>query len=155
MIRILALPAVALLLLLGGCAVSTPTDSASGAVPSPASTSSAPESSEADEACVALSEPASLSYNAWSDFQKGEISQDQRNNDLTKAADLFRAVEANGAPVVENAVQQLLGYIEESTPDETGRPFDPGTDEFFNLTSAIGIACEAAGSELVVKAHGG
>lgn len=152
--RILLLPAAALLLLLSGCASAAPaSDEPTTTAPpisSPTSTTSA-----ADTVCDELSEPVSLTYNAWNDFQKGTITLEQRNADLAQAATLFRAVDATAVPGVEGAVAGIVTYIDAATPDESGQPYDPGTDEFFDLRSSIGIACEGAGSELVTKAHGG
>ena len=154
MARKLVLPAAALLLLLSGCATSAPT-TASSPVPVTSAPASTPTASVADTACGELGAPASLSYNAWNDFQKGNITAEQRNSDLAEAATLFRAVDASGAPGVQNAVAQMVAYIDSATPDASGQPYDAGTDEFFNLTSSLGTACESAGSELELKAHGG
>ncbi|MFC6356427.1 hypothetical protein [Luethyella okanaganae] len=151
--KLVVLP-VAVLLLLSGCATSAPT-TASSPAPATSTPASTPTASAAETACGELGEPASLSYNAWNDFQKGNITAEQRNSDLSKAAELFRAVDASGAPGVQNALSQVIAYIDSATPDASGQPYDAGTDEFFNLRSSLGIACESAGSELELKAHGG
>ena len=148
--RKLVLPAGAVLLLLSGCAASTP-----GEVSPAATATTVPTSSGADAACSELGVPASLSYNAWNDFHQGTITAEQRNNDLTEAAGAFRAVDASDVSGVQSALQQVIDYIDASSPDASGQPYDPGTDEFFNLSSGLGTACADAGSELVVKAHGG
>lgn len=153
MIRKMVLPAAVVLALLTGCGTSAPAETSS---PTPLATRArSPTASASDTVCAELGVPASLSYNAWNDFQTGSITVEQRNSDLAAAADLFRAIDASSSPGIQGAVQQVIDYIDSSSPDESGQPYDPGTDEFFNLRSGLGIACDAAGSEMVLKAHGG
>ncbi|QTX03335.1 hypothetical protein [Agromyces archimandritae] len=156
--------AASLTLLLSGCALSAPAiveaapkASAPGDRLKPDESleentaAEPPEPSAVDLACSSLGEPVSLAHNAWLNFEDGALTEKQRNSDLNRASELFRGAEASGTPAIDDAVLQILACIDESSPDETGRPYDPGTDEFFRLNSAIGKACADLGSHLYMQ----
>jgi hypothetical protein len=103
---------------------------------------------------VSLSEPASLGYNAWNDFQKGTIDLPTSIEQLTHASELFRTIEAPPGSIAI-AISNVVTYIDAAIPGPQGQPYDTGTSEYFDLTSALAAACSATGHELIVRAHGG
>jgi len=138
---------------LSGCAAVPPV-SAPETTEFAETSSPLPAADPAEAACVSLSEPASLGYNAWNDFHKGTIDLPTSIEQLTRAAELFRAIEAPPGSIAI-AVSNVVTYIDAAVPGPEGQPYDTGTSEYFNLTSALAAACSASGHELIVRAHGG
>lgn len=137
---------------LSGCASGPavePTSSAAAASSAPV-----PSGDVAEATCSALSEPVSLSFNAWNDFQKGTIDVTTRNEWITRSADLFRSVDAPEGDL-RTGTEAIVAYIGTSTPTADGQLYDPGSDEFSNLVSQLGLACTEAGHTLTVNGHGG
>jgi hypothetical protein len=138
---------------LSGCAAGQPLSPSEPATPVQPS-SPPPVADPAEEACLALSEPASMGYNAWNDLHKERIDLATSIEQLERADELFRAIDAP-AGSVGIAVSNVVAYIDAAVPGPEGQPYDTGTDEFFNLTSGLASACSAAGHELIISAHGG
>ena len=139
---------------LSGCAAVQPVSSPETTTKSAETPSPTPVADRAEAACVSLSEPASLGYNAWNDYQKGSIDLQTSIEQLERADDLFRAIDAPPGSI-EIAVSNVVAYIDAAVPGPDGQPYDTGTGEYFNLTSSMAAACTATGHELILKAHGG
>ena len=153
--RVSSIVALGAALLLAGCASSNP---GTGNPPAPAATESAPTAASvvtAEETCTALSVPASLGFNAFNEFRKGNIDIDARNQMLVDASTAYRAVPAEPGSQLEAGIDNVIAYIDASTPSSDGALFDASTDEYANLGSTLGGLCSAAGSELVVNAASG
>lgn len=142
-------------LLLAGCATS---DLGAGEAPESVAAESTPAAVSVitpEETCTALSVPASLGFNAFNEFRKGNIDVDARNRMLVDASTAYRAVPVEPGSRLEAGLQNVIAYIDASTPGPDGGLFDAGTDDYANLGSTLGGLCTAAGTELVINAASG
>jgi hypothetical protein len=105
--------------------------------------------------CDDLSNPASLAFTAADDYRKGSIDEAERNTRLAESAGLFDKIGASDNQGLNSAVTQVVQHIDDAEPDATGQPYDASSDAFANLLSGLGAACDKAGSELTITAHGG
>ncbi|WP_448811723.1 hypothetical protein [Agromyces bauzanensis] len=153
--RVSSITALGAALLLAGCA---PSNLGAERPPASAAAESAPTAASAvtpEETCTALSVPASLGFNAFNEFRKGNIDIDARNQMLVDASTAYRAVPAEPGSQLEAGIHSVIAYIDASAPSSDGALFDASTDDYANLGSTLGGLCSAAGTELVINAASG
>ncbi|MET4583747.1 hypothetical protein ABIE21_003278 [Conyzicola nivalis] len=112
----------------------------------------APAQIEAAETCAALTDPLSSEHNSTTEFESGQLDITAYSAALSDAEKGLQAVPVEPDTELSEAVSALLSY--EKIPSADGSA--PITlNDYANLISDVGLACENAGSSLTIRSNTG